>query len=170
MDNAFLIHEVVEGETQSGELRNYFDFEDAADEASHDGANLSEYGNAYYFKEDKIYECVVYLENMECTAVNLYENDSEIKSFVKELLILAQDDEDELLNHNPWAKKYLNSEKNNSMEQQNLKFEGNFGIIKLTVESDGYAMGQYQDGVFWKEILLTGFLKANGEIKVWKAS
>ena len=68
---------------------------------------------------------------MECTAVNLYENDSEIKSFVKELLILAQDDEDELLNHNPWAKKYLNSEKNNSMEQQNLKFEGNFGIIKL---------------------------------------
>ena len=32
------------------------------------------------------------------------------------------------------------------MVQQNLKFEGNFGTINLTVEPDGYAMGQYQDG------------------------
>tara|TARA_B100001093_G_scaffold513884_1_gene586728 strand:- start:438 stop:1475 length:1038 start_codon:yes stop_codon:yes gene_type:complete len=45
-----------------------------------------------------------------------------------------------------WAKKYLVKENNNSMEQKNLKFEGNFGTINLTVESDGCAMGQYQDG------------------------
>lgn len=146
VDNAFLIHEVVEGKTESGELQTYYDFEDAEDEASYDGAILSEYGNAFYFKDDKIYDCVIYLENMECTGVNLMDGFDEIKSFVKDLLAIEQDDEDELLNQNPWAKKYLNAEDNNLMEQQNLKFEGNFGVINLTVESDGYAMGQYQDG------------------------
>lgn len=146
VDNAFLIHEVVEGETQSGEVQTYYDFEDAEDEASYDGAELSEYGNAYYFTNDKIYECVIHLENMECTGINLYDDFNEIKSFVQELLSLAQDDEDELLDQNPWAKKYLVKENNNSMEQKNLKFEGNFGTINLTVETDGYAMGQYQDG------------------------
>lgn len=146
VESAFLIHEVVEGKTESGEIQTYYDFEDAEDEASYDAAVLSEYGNAYYFKDDKIYECVIYLENMECTGVNLYDDPDEIKSFVKELLVIAQEDEDELLDQNPWAKKYLNTKNNNSMEQQNLKFEGNFGTINLTVESDGYAMGQYQDG------------------------
>lgn len=116
IDNAFLIHEVVEGETQSGEWLTYYNFEDAEDEASYDGAELSEYGNAFYFKDDKIYECVIYLENMECTGVNLYDDPKEIKSFVKELLRIVQDDEDELLEQNPWAKKYLTTEDNNSME------------------------------------------------------
>jgi hypothetical protein len=87
IDNAFLIQEVVEGEMESGEWQTYYNFEDAEDEASHDGASLSEYGNAFYFKDDKIYECVIYLENMECTGVNLYNDPSEIKSFVKELLV-----------------------------------------------------------------------------------
>ncbi len=127
-------------------MQTYYDFEDAEDEAYYDGAELSEYGNAYYFTNDKIYECVIHRENMECTGINLYDDFNEIKSFVQELLSLAQDDEDELLDQHPWAKKYLVKEYNNSMVQQNLKFEGNFGTINLTVESDGYAMGQYQDG------------------------
>jgi hypothetical protein len=159
IDNAFLIHEVVEGETQSGEWLTYYNFEDAEDEASYDGAELSEYGNAFYFKDDKIYECVIYLENMECTGVNLYDDPKEIKSFVKELLRIAQDDEDELLEQNPWAKKYLTTEDNNSMEQQNLKFEGNFGTLNLTVESDGYAMGQYQDGGMLEGYFIDGEFK-----------
>ena len=49
---------------------------------------------------------------MECTGVNLYDDPNEIINFVKELLILAQDDEDELLDQNPWAKKYLVKENN----------------------------------------------------------
>jgi len=159
IDNAFLIHEVVEGETQSGEWLTYYNFEDAEDEASYDGAELSEYGNAFYFKDDKIYECVIYLENMECTGVNLYDDPKEIKSFVKELLRIAQDDEDELSEQNPWAKKYLTTEDNNSMEQQNLKFEGNFGTLNLTVESDGYAMGQYQDGGMLEGYFIDGEFK-----------
>jgi hypothetical protein len=107
IDDAFLIQEVVEGETESGEWERYYNFEDAEDEASYDGAILSEYGNAFYFKDDKIYECVIYLENMECTGVNLYSDTNEIKSFVNDLLDLAQGDEEELLDQQPWAKKFL---------------------------------------------------------------
>jgi len=106
IDDAFLIQEVVEGETESGEWERYYNFEDAEDEASYDGAILSEYGNAFYFKDDKIYECVIYLENMECTGVNLYSDTNEIKSFVNDLLDLAGDEE-ELLDQQPWAKKFL---------------------------------------------------------------
>jgi hypothetical protein len=107
IEDAFLIQEVVEGETESGEWETYYNFEDAEDEASYDGASLAEYGNAFYFKDDKIYECVIYLENMECTGVNLYSDPNEVKSFVKDLLDLAQDDEEELLDQQPWAKKFL---------------------------------------------------------------
>jgi len=107
IDDAFLIQEVVEGETESGEWERYYNFEDAENEASYDGAILSEYGNAFYFKDDKIYECVIYLENMECTGVNLYSDPKEIKSFVNDLLDLAQGDEEELLDQQPWAKKFL---------------------------------------------------------------
>ena len=44
---------------------------------------------------------------MECTGVNLYSDPNEVKSFVKDLLDLAQDDEEELLDQQPWAKKFL---------------------------------------------------------------
>ncbi len=108
IENAFLIHEKVEGETLSGEWNTYYNFEDAEDEASWDEATLSEYGNAYYFKDDKIYECVIFLENMECTGVNLYSDFNEIKSFVNELLELELDDEESLLANQPWVKSYLN--------------------------------------------------------------
>ena len=43
MDSATLIYEVIEGETDDGNLENYYQFEDAKDEASHDGATLSEH-------------------------------------------------------------------------------------------------------------------------------
>lgn len=108
-DNATLIHEIIEGETEAGDLETYYDFDDAEDEASYDGATLSEYGNAFYFKEGKIYQCVIYFENMRCTGVNLYSEPNEIKVFVKDLLDLQFGDEDELLYRQPWAKEYLAS-------------------------------------------------------------
>ena len=35
----------MEGETESGDIETYYEFADAEDEAYHDGATLSEYGN-----------------------------------------------------------------------------------------------------------------------------
>jgi len=63
------------------------------------------------------------------------------------------------LAQNPWAKRYFTKENNNSMEQQSLKFKGNFGTINLTVESDGYAMGQYQNGGILEGDFLDGEFK-----------
>ena len=88
IDTAFLINEVVEGETESGDIETYYEFADAEDEAYHDGATLSEYGNAFYFKDGKIYECVIYLENSECTGINLYNGLDEIKK-IKNLAHLS---------------------------------------------------------------------------------
>lgn len=107
IDSATLINEIIEGETEGGDFETYYNFDDAEDEASYDGATLSEYGNAFYFKEGKIYECIIYFENMECTGVNLYSEPNEVKAFVKDLLDLENGDEEELLYHQPWAKEYL---------------------------------------------------------------
>ena len=109
IDTAFLINEVVEGETESGNIETYYNFDDAEDEAYHDGATLSEYGNAFYFKDGKIYECVIYLENSECTGINLYNGLDEIKEIVHDLLELYHGDKVELLEQQPWAKDYLAS-------------------------------------------------------------
>ena len=107
IDNATLIHEVIEGETEDGDFENYYCFDDAENDAYHDEASLSKYGNAYYFKDDKIYECIIYFENMECTGVNLYSDINEIKDFIKELLDILHGDIDELLYQQPWSKKFL---------------------------------------------------------------
>ena len=110
INSATLINEIIEGETEGGDVETYYNFDDAEDEASYDGATLSEYGNAFYFKEGKIYECVIYFKNMECTGVNLYSEPNEIKAFVKDLLDLEHSDEEELLYRHPWAKEYFATE------------------------------------------------------------
>lgn len=107
IDDAFLIQEVIEGETPSGDTETYYNFDDAEDEAYHDEATLSEYGAAFYFKDGKIYECIIYFENMECTGVNLYDSADEIKSFVQQLLEMEGGDKAELLEQQPWAAAYL---------------------------------------------------------------
>ena len=112
IDTAFLINEVVEGETESGDIETYYEFADAEDEAYHDGATLSEYGNAFYFKDGKIYECVIYLENSECTGINLYNGLDEIKKIVQDLLELYHGDKLDLFEQQPWTKDYLASESN----------------------------------------------------------
>jgi len=106
-ENASLIFECIEGETEDGDIEIYYDFEDAEDEAEHDEETLSEYGSAFYFNEGKIYECVIYVEDSECTGVNLYSDEAEIKDFVKNLLEIELGDEEALLENHSWAKDYL---------------------------------------------------------------
>ncbi|MCH2042948.1 MAG: hypothetical protein MK212_02315 [Saprospiraceae bacterium] len=106
INNATLIEERIEGETEDGDVEIYYGFDDAEDEAEHDEATLAEYGEAYYFQEGKVYQCIIYFENAECTGVNLFDED-ETKSFVQELLETAHGDEDALLESQSWAKAYL---------------------------------------------------------------
>ena len=105
---ASLIFESIEGETEGGETETYYCFDDATNDAYHDGVTLAEYGNAFYFKEGKIYECVIYFENAECCGVNLYSDPTEIKDFVQELLRIADGDEtDPFISENPWTEDYV---------------------------------------------------------------
>ncbi len=78
------------------------------DEAYHDGANFIRVWEMHFIlRRVKIYECVIYLENIECTGINLYKDLDEIKEIVKDLLELYHDDEVDLLEQQPWAKDYL---------------------------------------------------------------
>ena len=105
---ASLIFESIEGETEGGETETYYCFDDATNDAYHDGATLAEYGNAFYFKKGKIYQCVIYFENAECCGVNLYSDPTEIKDFVRDLLRIADGDEtDPFISENPWAEDYV---------------------------------------------------------------
>ena len=138
INSATLINEIIEGETEGGDVETYYNFDDAEDEASYDGATLSEYGNAFYFKEGKIYECVIYFENMECTGVNLYSEPNEIKAFVKDLLDLQDGDEESLLYDQPWVKEYLSTESKEEV------------LLSKTIESilndlDKYGFSQFGD-------------------------
>ena len=105
---ASLIFESIEGETEGGETETYYCFDDATNDAYHDGATLAEYGNAFYFKKGKIYQCVIYFENAECCGVNLYSDPTEIKDFVQDLLRIADGDEtDPFISENPWTEDYV---------------------------------------------------------------
>lgn len=43
-----------------------------------------EYGEAYFHKDEKVYMCTIYFENMECVGVNILDKE-EIKDFVANL-------------------------------------------------------------------------------------
>lgn len=167
-----LILEKAEGEDEEGKTVEYWGFDDAKSEAEYEGVTLNEYGNAAYFFEGKVYEAVVYLPNNEASGINEYEAD-DIKSLIKELMdddSDYQDDTEYFLEMNPWAKQFVTL----PSKQVNMKFAGNFGTLNFTVESDGHAMGQYQDsgmlegsfedGTFegeWKNKGMEGLIKFN---------
>ena len=140
-----LIEERATGTDEDGDPVEYWGFDDAEEEAEDEGATLDDHGTALYFFEGKVYEVVVYLPNNEGTGVNEYEAD-DIDDLIKRLIEENEengDDLDDFHENHPWAQQFMASPE---PQQVNMKFTGNFGTLNLTVESDGYAMGQYQDG------------------------
>ena len=103
---ATLVEERIEGETEDGNLQTFYGFEDAEDEAQYEGATLSDYGEAYFHKDGKIYMCSIYFENIECIGVSVLDNE-EIKDFVANLLESEHGDEDALIDNQPWTKNFL---------------------------------------------------------------
>ena len=106
IEEATLVEERIEGETEDGELQTFYGFEDAEDEAQYEGATLLEYGEAYFHKDEKVYMCTIYFENMECVGVNILDKE-EIKDFVANLLESEHGDEDALIEKQPWTKDFL---------------------------------------------------------------
>lgn len=68
--NGKLILETVLGTNEDGDSQVFYLFEDAIDEAEEEGFELESYGEAYYYKDGKVYLVSVFLENNEGSGVN----------------------------------------------------------------------------------------------------
>lgn len=68
--NGKLIQETVLGTNEDGDSQVFYLFEDAIDEAEEEGFELESYGEAYYYKDGKVYLVSVFLENNEGSGVN----------------------------------------------------------------------------------------------------
>ena len=63
--NGKLIQETVVGTNEDGDSQVFYLFEDAIDEAEEEGYELESYGEAYYYKDGKVYLVSVLVENNE---------------------------------------------------------------------------------------------------------
>ncbi len=68
--NGKLIQETVLGTNEDGDSQVFYLFEDALDEAEEEGYELESYGEAYYYKEGKVYLVSILVENNEGCGVN----------------------------------------------------------------------------------------------------
>ena len=66
---------------------------------------MDEYGEAYYYKEGKVYLTSVYLENNEASGINELESE-EIVQLIAELIVSNDDDEEWFYEQNEWAKEF----------------------------------------------------------------
>ena len=103
--NGKLIEERVNGTNEDGEIQLFYCFEDAVDEADYEGFTLDEYGEAYYYKEGKVYMVTVYLENNEASGINELDRE-EIIQLIAELIVSNDDDEEWFYEQNEWAKEF----------------------------------------------------------------
>ena len=103
--NGKLIEERVNGTNEDGETQLFYCFDDAVDEAEYEGFTLDEYGEAYYYKEGKVYLASVYLENNEASGINELESE-EIVQLIAELIVSNDDDEEWFYEQNEWAKEF----------------------------------------------------------------
>lgn len=83
--NAVLIEERVEGTNENGDLRTFYGFDDAFDEADYESFVLDEYGTAFYYFNHKIFMVSIFLENNEAIGINEFEEE-EVKEFIAELI------------------------------------------------------------------------------------
>lgn len=105
INSAKLLEERVSGKNDEDEFRIFFGFEDALDEAEEEGFELEEYGEAYFFKDGKVYLVTVHLETNEAIGINELDQ-KETKSFVQELIENSSDGEDYFYQENEWAITY----------------------------------------------------------------
>ena len=83
--NGRLIQETVLGTNGDGDSQLFYIFEDAVSEAEEEGFELDAYGEAYYYKEGKVYLVSVFLENIEGCGVNELES-NDIAELIKTLI------------------------------------------------------------------------------------
>lgn len=102
--NGKLIQETVLGTNEDGDSQVFYLFEDALDEAEEEGFELESYGEAYYYKEGKVYLVSVLVENNEGCSVNEVEP-KEIAELIQTLIEQQpfEGDSDSFYERETWA-------------------------------------------------------------------
>ena len=102
--NGKLIQETVLGTNEDGDSQVFYLFEDALDEAEEEGFELESYGEAYYYKEGKVYLVSVLVENNEGCGVNELEP-KEILELIQTLIDQEpfEGDSDAFYERETWA-------------------------------------------------------------------
>lgn len=102
--NGTLIQETVLGTNEDGDSQVFYLFEDAIDEAEEEGFDLESYGEAYYYKDGKVYLVSVFLENNEGSGVNELEN-KDITELIQKLIEQEpyEGDADSFYERETWA-------------------------------------------------------------------
>ena len=102
--NGKLIQETVFGINEDGDSQVFYLFEDALDEAEEEGFELESYGEAYYYKEGKVYLVSVLVENNEGCGVNELEP-KEIAELIQTLIEQQpfEGDSDSFYERETWA-------------------------------------------------------------------
>jgi hypothetical protein len=105
VSNGMLLEERVNASNEDGDFKLFFGFEDASYEAEEEEYTLEEYGEAYYFKDGKVYMVTVHLETNEASGVNELEH-AEIAALIQELIENSSDGEEYFYQENEWAQAY----------------------------------------------------------------
>lgn len=102
--NGKLIQETVFGTNEDGDSQVFYLFEDAIDEAEEEGFELESYGEAYYYKDGKVYLVSVFLENNEGSGVNELDA-KEISELIQKLIEQEpyEGDSDSFYESETWA-------------------------------------------------------------------
>ena len=102
------ILEKVSGTDSDGNIVEYENFEDAVNDAEHEGTTLEDHGVGHYFLDGKVYEATVYIPNYEGTGINELD-EADINILLKDLIaeyIEYYGDIEGFYKSNLWAKNY----------------------------------------------------------------
>ncbi|WP_196887497.1 hypothetical protein [Aureivirga sp. CE67] len=145
-ENAQLILELATAIDEEGETVEYWWFEDAMEESEEEETELNDHGFAYFYQDNKVYQVIVYIEDNEATGVNELEQEDIdfLIQTLKEGNEDFQDDDAYFYEEHAWAKQFVSDNTQEVATQVNMKFEGDFGTLNITIEPDGYTFGQYQ--------------------------
>ena len=106
--NGKLIEETVFGTNDEGDTQKFYIFEDAIYESEEEGFELAEYGDAYYFKDGKVFLVTVFIENNEGCVVNELDS-NEISELIHRLIDEQpyEGDSDLFYECEPWALDFI---------------------------------------------------------------
>lgn len=104
-----LIQEQVMGSNEDGDSKVFYYFEDAVDESEEEGYELDQFGEAYYFYEEKIYEVSIDITSGQPSSLSELDQ-KEIEQLIKKLIADEpyEGNTETFYEENSWAQNFRN--------------------------------------------------------------